>query len=366
MINLKVELPDNSYPIFIGSDLLARLAEMLDLYGLSTNAMLITDSNIDPLYGDDMMQSLRDSFAMLEKFVLPAGEKAKTMQSVNDILTAMLTSGFDRRALVIALGGGVVGDVAGFAASIYKRGINYIQVPTTLLAQVDSSIGGKTGVNHRLGKNMIGTITQPKMVWSDLSVLATLPRREILSGLAEIIKYGIIRDADLFKLVETHLEKILALDDQILPDVIYRCSQIKADIVSLDERESGLRMILNLGHTVGHALETALGYKRISHGEGVLLGIIAESRMALELGILDRQEFDRIVGLISRLKVHRKIVEIADDRLIQHMQGDKKAAKGKIRFVFPTAIGETCTSDDLKADVIRSGLDYLWRFRQRA
>ena len=359
MVNLKVELGDNSYPIFIGPDLLAKLGEMLKLYNLNTSGFIITDSNIDAIYGDKLTRSLSDEFGSLEKYVVASGEKSKDMDTTNKILTAMLQAGLDRNAVVIALGGGVVGDLGGFVASIYKRGIRYIQVPTTLLAQVDSSIGGKTGVNHPLGKNMIGTITQPRMVWSDLSTLNSLPEREILCGLGEIIKYGIIRDADLYELIERNLEKILSLDQEVLQHVVFRCSQIKADIVARDERESGLRMILNLGHTIGHALEASLGYGRISHGEGVLLGMCAEGFIADKLGLLGRQDFDRITGLINRLELTKKLPKLKSDELIQYMRGDKKAETGRIKFVLPAGIGSTVINDKVEDSLIRDSLDYL-------
>jgi len=271
-------------------------------------------------------------------------------------LTQMLELGCDRNSVVLAFGGGVVGDIAGFVASVYKRGIPYLQVPTTLLAQVDSSLGGKTGVNHPLGKNMIGTFYQPKMVWTDLTVLQTLPKREIVCGLGEIIKYGVIKDAELFKLVEDRLHEIVALDLELLQEIVLRCCQIKAGIVAEDEKETGPRMVLNFGHTIGHALEAEMGYKKISHGEALLLGMLAESRMALNLNILDIGDFQRIERLISRFELSGKLNRVEVGRLLKFIKADKKSSSGHTKFVLPRKIGEVEIVDEVSEDLIRSSL----------
>ncbi|MFQ5770868.1 MAG: 3-dehydroquinate synthase [bacterium] len=359
MIKLKVDLGERSYPIFIGSGILQKLGEMYQLYGFGQQVALITDMNVQKLYGPVLSRSFEGVISQVETIVLPPGEKSKSLSTVDKIITKMLEAGCDRNATVIAFGGGVIGDVAGFAASIYKRGVPLIQVPTTLLAQVDASVGGKTGVNHPLGKNMIGTFYQPKMVWMDLEVLKTLPKREIVCGLAEIIKYGIIWDGNLFALVEENLDKILALDIALLEETIKRCCEIKAAIVAKDEKESGLRMILNFGHTVAHALEAAVGYKKISHGEAVLLGMLAESKMAVDSKFLSSEEFNRIKNLILQISRVNKIKIVNENEIFKFMKSDKKALQGDLRFVLPKRIGEVLIVDNLEAREIKSGIKFI-------
>lgn len=359
MINLKVELGRKTYPIFIGDNMLANLGEMMQLYGFATRAVVITDANVAHLYGDAITASLSGRIELLEVISLPAGEKSKSFPTLERIMTDMLRKECDRAVAVLAFGGGVVGDIAGFAASVYKRGVPYIQIPTTLLAQVDSSVGGKTGINHALGKNLVGTFYQPKMVWSDLALLESLPPREIRCGLGEIIKYGIIKDADLFAVVEAHLERILELDPGLLQEIVKRCCEIKASVVAADERESGLRMILNFGHTVGHAIEAALGYKSISHGEAVLAGMLAESKMALCAALLDQTDFDRIAALLSRFGLLRKLGRLSRSEILRFMKSDKKAMAGKLRFVLPRTIGKVDILDEVEETLIEHGLDVL-------
>ncbi len=358
MTNLKVNLGPHSYPIFIGEGILAKLGEMLKLYNLSEQVVVITDDRIHQLYGQKMRDSLNDQVKKFDTIVLPEGESTKSLANVEKIITRMLELGCERGAAVLAFGGGVIGDLAGFAASIYKRGVPLVQAPTTLLAQVDASIGGKTGVNHPLGKNMIGTFYQPKLVWSDLALLKTLPRKEIICGLGEIIKYGVIRDLALFTLVEQNLEKILALDLTLLQEIVTRCCEIKARIVAADEKERDLRMILNFGHTIGHALEAALEYT-VTHGEAVLLGMLAESKIALDLGTLSTEEFNRIRALILRLDVHFKIKDVNKLGLYNFMQADKKTVQGKVQMVLPKKIGEVFVADKVEKKTIDEGIDAL-------
>jgi 3-dehydroquinate synthase len=363
MIKLKVDLGERSYPIFIGTGILQKLGEMCQLYGFGQQVVLITDTNVQKLYAPVLARNFKGVINQVETVVLPPGEKSKSLATVDKIITKMLEAGCDRNVTVLAFGGGVIGDVAGFAASIYKRGVPLVQVPTTLLAQVDASVGGKTGVNHPLGKNMIGTFYQPKMVWMDLDVLKTLPGREIVCGLAEIIKYGIIRDGDLFTLVEENLDKILTLDPALLEEIIKRCCEIKAAIVAKDEKESGLRMILNFGHTVGHALEAAAGYKKISHGQAVLLGMLAESKIAVNSKVLSSEEFRLIKNLILLISRANKIKMVNENEIFKFMKSDKKALQGDLRFVLPKRIGEVFIVDNLQAKEIKSGIKFinLWR-----
>jgi len=356
MNKILVELGKNAYPVFIGEGILENLGEMLNLYNLSGQVVVISDLNVHKHYGEALTKSLNFSKKASHLIFIHGGERSKSFRTIEKILTQMLELGCDRNSVVLAFGGGVVGDIAGFVASVYKRGIPYLQVPTTLLAQVDSSLGGKTGVNHPLGKNMIGTFYQPKMVWTDLTVLQTLPKREIVCGLGEIIKYGVIKDAELFKLVEDRLHEIVALDLELLQEIVLRCCQIKAGIVAEDEKETGPRMVLNFGHTIGHALEAEMGYKKISHGEAVLLGMLVESRMALNLNILDIGDFQRIERLISRFELSGKLNRVEVGRLLKFIKADKKFSSGHTKFVLPRKIGEVEIVDEVSEDLIRSSL----------
>ena len=356
MNKILVELGKNAYPVFIGEGILENLGEMLNLYNLSGQVVVISDLNVHKHYGEALTKSLNFSKKSSHLIFIHGGERSKSFRTIEKILTQMLELGCDRNSVVLAFGGGVVGDIAGFVASVYKRGIPYLQVPTTLLAQVDSSLGGKTGVNHPLGKNMIGTFYQPKMVWTDLTVLQTLPKREIVCGLGEIIKYGVIKDAELFKLVEDRLHEIVALDLELLQEIVLRCCQIKAGIVAEDEKETGPRMVLNFGHTIGHALEAEMGYKKISHGEAVLLGMLVESRMALNLNILDIGDFQRIERLISRFELSGKLNRVEVGRLLKFIKADKKSSSGHTKIVLPRKIGEVEIVDEVSEDLIRSSL----------
>lgn len=359
MIKLKVELGKRSYPIFIGDDILGNLGEMYQLFGYGKKAVVITDKTVERQHGAQIISALAQRLDSLDLIAVRPGEASKRMKVVERIITRMLDSGCDRSSTVIAFGGGVVGDLSGFVASIFKRGIRFVQVPTTLLAQVDASVGGKTGINHPLGKNLIGTFYQPDLVWMDLALLRTLPKREIVCGLGEIVKYAIIRDRALFDLLEQKLEEILALDIALLSQIVERCCQIKADVVARDEREGGLRMILNFGHTVGHALEAALGYKEIAHGEAVLLGMLAESRIALNAKLLEKDDFTRIEGLIGRFDLPRDQAAKQTEHLLKFMQQDKKTVDERLKFILPTSIGEVMVADDVKPASILTALDAL-------
>lgn len=356
MNKLSVELGESAYPIFIGEGILGNLGEMLELYNFSGQVVVVTDSNVNKYYGEALIKSLNFSKKSSQLISIHSGEGSKSFRTIDKIVTQMLEFGCDRNSVVLAFGGGVVGDIAGFVASVYKRGIPYLQIPTTLLAQVDSSIGGKTGVNHPLGKNMIGTFYQPKMVWTDLAVLQTLPKREIICGLGEIIKYGVIRDPELFNLVEENLEEIVALDLELVQEIVMHCCQIKAGIVAEDEKETGPRMVLNFGHTIGHALEAEMGYKKISHGEAVLMGMLVESKIALGLKILNKDDFLRIEGLIAKFNLSGKFKNIDLKRLFEFIKSDKKSSSGHTKFVLPRKIGEVEIVDEVEEDLIRMSL----------
>jgi 3-dehydroquinate synthase len=284
------------------------------------------------------------------------GETQKNLTCANKLFTEMLKKRIPRTAVIIALGGGVIGDLAGFVAATYQRGINLVQVPTTLLAQVDSSIGGKVGVNHPLGKNMIGAFHQPAFVWMDIDYLKTLPKREMICGLGEIIKYGVIHDAELFAYLESHLEEVLHLDVEAVMHVQAACAAIKAEIVSQDEKESGIRIILNYGHTIGHGLESAGRYKLLKHGESVLLGMIGEASIAKKMKLLGADSYERLVSLIRRAPMKAKLSSLKMADIVNAMGRDKKRVAKKFRFVLPTKIGEVKVVDDVDLNLILSAV----------
>ncbi len=359
MLNLKVDLGNRSYPIFIGNGILDKLGETFALYELASQVIVVTDNTVNALHGQALRASLNQHVDLLELISVPAGEKSKSFHTLETVLSKILETQADRDVAVIAFGGGVVGDLAGFAASIYKRGVSFVQAPTTLLAQVDSSVGGKTGINHALGKNLIGTFHQPKLVWMDLDLLKSLPAKEIRSGLGEIIKAGVIWDAEFFFKIEENLDAVLSLQEDLLAGIVQRSCEIKAEVVAKDERESNLRMILNFGHTVGHALEASLGYKNISHGEAVLAGMLTEAKIAVELGLLPVPEFEKLYRLIDRFEITPQLERASLQEVLGFMSSDKKMAKGRLRFVLPTAIGSVEIRDDVPGDQVESGVSWL-------
>lgn len=340
MQKVRVDLGERSYSISIGSGTLADIGSTLARFEFSRKLALISNPTVYGLYGSIVSQSVRDAGYDLVEVLIPDGEEYKNLGSMQTIYGELLRTRLDRKSALIALGGGVIGDITGFAASTYMRGIDFVQVPTTLLAQVDSSVGGKTGVNHLLGKNMIGTFWQPRFVWIDTSTLKTLPEREFLAGLSEVIKYGIIWDAELFSFLEEHREAVLSLQPEALTRIIGRSCEIKAEVVSKDERESGLRAILNFGHTVGHALETVTGYKKYLHGEAIAVGMHLEAKLSARLGMIGPEAVARIERLLLDYGLPAAMPEGTDaDSIIAAMQIDKKAVSGEIRIVLPEAVG---------------------------
>ncbi len=341
MREIRVELGERSYRIEIESGILSDIGKSLQEFGFTSKAALVSNPTVFGLYGRRVTESMKAAGFEVSVIVVPDGEEYKNLSSVEQIYGGMLTAALDRKSVLMALGGGVIGDMAGFAASTYMRGIDFVQVPTTLLAQVDSSVGGKTGVNHPMGKNMIGTFWQPRLVWIDIDTLKSLPRRELLSGLAEVIKYGVIWDEGFFRLLEENRDKVLNLDNDILSRVVQLSCEIKAKVVSEDERESGLRAILNYGHTLGHAIETATGYKRYLHGEAVAIGMYEEARLSKELGLLDAGQLARIKALIEAFDLPAAVPEDIDLRqLLLSMKLDKKTVGGDITFILPEKIGK--------------------------
>ncbi|HSW64921.1 MAG TPA: 3-dehydroquinate synthase [Dissulfurispiraceae bacterium] len=337
---VQVRLGKRSYAIIVGRGILSQLGEQLALLGFSPKIGIVSNPTVFRLYGKAVEQSLRNAGFEPFPVIIPDGEKYKTLKYAEKILTKLLQERLDRKACLIALGGGVIGDVSGFAASLYMRGISFVQVPTTLLSQVDSSVGGKTGVNHPLGKNMIGAFYQPRLVWIDTDTLKTLPRRELLCGVAEVIKYGVIWDERFFAFLEQMREELLGLNPDVLSKVIRTSCSIKAQVVSKDEREGGLRAILNFGHTVGHAIETETRYQQFLHGEAVAIGMHMEAILANRLKLLEKSSVSRIRKLIASYGLPADIPEELDaERLCLHMKIDKKAESGRVVFVLPERIG---------------------------
>lgn len=345
---VNVELGTRSYPIFIDSNLLSNDECLRDCVS-SEQIMIVSNDTIGPLYMDHIERTFSDR--KLAKTILDDGEQFKTLASLELIITNLLTQRFDRSCTLIALGGGVVGDITGYAAASYQRGVNFVQIPTTLLAQVDSSVGGKTAVNHPLGKNMIGAFYQPRGVIADTSTLKTLPERELRAGIAEIIKYGLIGDYDLFVWLESHLDDLLRLDEVALAHAVDRSCRNKAEVVAKDEFESGVRALLNLGHTFGHGIENVLGYGRWLHGEAVACGLCMAGKLSNKMGLISDQDLERIRSLVERTGLPVEPPSNVDpDLLLGAMQVDKKNRAGRIRLVLMRAIGECFVTDDYPKD----------------
>ncbi len=354
LITIPVELGTRSYPIYIGQRLLTR-PEILLRHITGKQVMIVTQANIPSTYLT-VLQSILNQY-QCDVFLLPDGEQHKNITYWQKIMDALLHHQHDRTTTLIALGGGVVGDITGFAAACYQRGVNYIQIPTTLIAQVDAAIGGKTAVNHAQGKNMIGAFYQPQCVISDIGTLTTLPSREYVAGLAEIIKYGLICDADFFAWLETHAADLLAKDPDTLLQAIYHSAQIKAAIVSQDEKENGQRALLNLGHTFGHAIEAACNYQGILHGEAVAIGILMAAELSAEFGWLARTDVARISNLLNVMSLGKQTYLPTPPQLMQWMQQDKKTCEGKIHFILLKAIGHAEKTSNVTTEQISRAIE---------
>ena len=333
---VEIDLSDRSYPIWVGASLLTKPETFANLPKASA-AFVVTNTTVGPLYSNSLITSLKAYFGQVHMVTLPDGEEYKTWQTLNLIFDALLSNQCDRKTILFALGGGVVGDMTGFAAASYMRGVPFVQVPTTLLSQVDSSVGGKTGINHPQGKNMVGAFYQPQLVVCDLDTLTTLPSRELSAGLAEVIKYGPIADLAFLDWIESNIAALMRRDSTVLAYAIQRSCEIKAWVVSQDERESSLRAILNFGHTFGHAIEAGMGYGVWLHGEAVGCGMVMAARLSLALGLIDAAYLDRLQRLIvnAGLPVVAPILDVTDNagRYLELMRVDKKAEAGEIRFV---------------------------------
>jgi 3-dehydroquinate synthase len=341
MPNLTVQLGERSYPLHVGYGILPAAGKLLREAGLHGKVAVVTNPTVAELYLDPLSEALKQFDFEITPVLIPDGEEHKNLNSLSLIYDRLIGERFERKSCLLALGGGVVGDLAGFAAATFLRGVPYVQVPTTLLAQVDSSVGGKTGVNHRDGKNLIGAFYQPRLVLIDVAVLCSLPRREFMAGLAEVIKYGIIDDPALFKLLEGRLEKLIEFERPLLIEVVAASCAIKARVVEQDEREDDFRAVLNFGHTIGHALESITGYTRFLHGEAVGVGMAQAAAISVRLGFCDQNSSERIRELITRAELPTEIpADVAPEKLIQRIEVDKKAAEGKVKFVMCAGIGK--------------------------
>lgn len=339
------------------------LGSLFRRHELPHMVVIITDKNVAPLYRRTAEQSLTRSGFIVHSIVIPAGEEQKNLRRAEAIFSELLRWRVERRSTILALGGGVVGDLAGFIAATYQRGVHFVQVPTTLLAQVDSSVGGKVGVNHALGKNMVGSFYQPVFVAADVASLRTLPQREIVCGLGEVMKYGIIMDRKFFSYIRQHIDRLLEMNTKVLMYTVAECCRMKASIVSKDEREKNLRAILNFGHTVGHALEHAGKYRVLKHGEAILLGMAAESFVALRLGMITPSEAGRIENAILSVPLPAfQNFSVAPRKLLRAMKVDKKVEDAKIRLVLPESIGRVRLPQAVEEERILEALAYLRGF----
>ncbi len=356
-----VALDDRSYDITIANGILMQAGEIAwAALGAKTKKLgLISSPTVYPLFGKIIEKSLKKAGFKPLTHLMNDGERAKTLKTAEQVWSFLLANHFERGDALIALGGGVVGDLTGFVAACFQRGIEFIQIPTTLLAQIDSSVGGKTAVNHPLGKNMIGAFHQPKAVIIDPNVLKTLPPRELRAGLFEAIKHGIIRDASVFELIANNKTNIEMLDAEVMSEIVRRNCEIKVSVVAADEREKGLRRILNYGHNIGHALEAVTHYRRLKHGEAIGYGMKAEANLAEKIGVLSAADRQKICEVIDSFGKLPSIKDLNVAEIIAAMAHDKKASQGKLPFILPTKIGEVIIRDDVETKAIRASINEL-------
>ena len=359
MPNITVDLPQDSYKIVIAPGSLSQLGEQMQQLNLGKKVLVISNPEIFGHYGDTCLKSLESAGFETYTHLIPAGESHKHLQSIQKVYDTALTNHLERSSTFVALGGGVIGDMTGFSAATWLRGVNFVQVPTSLLAIVDASVGGKTGVNHPQGKNLIGAFYQPKLVAIDPDLLRTLPPREFRAGMAEVIKYGVIWDEDLFTKLE-HYPQLDTLDrvgGELLETMVTRSCQAKAEVVSQDEKEAGLRAILNYGHTIGHAVESLTNYKQFVHGEAVAIGMVAAGKIAVEMGLWTAESAKRQDALIAKTGLPTDIPSsVATEAILKAIQSDKKVKAGKVRFILPTAIGKATITDKVTPEIIQKAL----------
>ena len=354
MITVNVDLGERSYPIRIGADLIGR-TDLFASHIAGASVTIVTNETVEPLYGEALRAALAPLGKLVSTVVLPDGVAFKNWETLNRIFDALLSGQADRKTTLIALGGGVIGDMTGFAAACYMRGVPFIQVPTTLLSQVDSSVGGKTGINHPLGKNMIGAFYQPQAVIADIGALGSLPERELAAGIAEIIKTAAIADAEFFEWLEANIEALNRREPSALAHAVKRSCELKASVVAADEREGGLRAILNFGHTFGHAIEAGLGYGQWLHGEAVGCGMVMAADLSVRTGYLDEAVRKRLVDLITAASLPVHAPALGDTRYIELMKVDKKAEAGAVKFVLLKQLGETVVTS-VPGDALRATL----------
>ena len=354
MQTLHVELGDRRYPIFIGSDLNPR--NLLEPYIHGQQVMIVSNTTVAPLYLTTYVAALEALGKKVATCILPDGEKYKNIEYLNLIFDALLEAGFNRDATVLALGGGVIGDMAGFASACFQRGVYFIQVPTTLLSQVDSSVGGKTGINHPLGKNMIGAFQQPQVVLADMAQLVTLPTRELSAGLAEVIKYALLGDVDFLDWLERHIDDLVRRDPECLAEAVYRSCEHKARIVASDEKEQGERALLNLGHTFGHAIESYMGYGVWLHGEAVAVGMVMAADLSQRLGWISTDDLERTKKIIQRAHLPVKCPAIPLDEFLGFMAHDKKVLNGQLRLVLMSTLGKAIITKDFDVELMKQAI----------
>ena len=354
MQTLHVELGDRRYPIFIGSDLNPQ--SLLEPYIKGKQVMIVTNTTVAPLYLEHYVTAIEALGKTVATCILPDGEKYKNIEHLNLIFDALLEAGFNRDATVLALGGGVIGDMAGFASACFQRGVYFIQVPTTLLSQVDSSVGGKTGINHPLGKNMIGAFQQPQVVLADMAQLSTLPDRELSAGLAEVIKYALLGDLDFLVWLEQNMDGLVGRDSALLAEAVYRSCAHKARIVANDEKEQGERALLNLGHTFGHAIESYLGYGVWLHGEAVATGMVMAADLSQRMGWISAEDLQRTKKIIQRAHLPVKCPAIPLDEFLAYMAHDKKVLNGQLRLVLMKSLGQAVISKEFDVELMKQAI----------
>lgn len=352
---LDVLLADRTYTIHIGSGLLNQTELLLDQL-IGKQVAIVSNTTVAPLYLQKIAQPLRDSGIRVVEVILPDGEVYKNTETLQLIYDALLEARCERNTTLIALGGGVIGDLTGYAAATYLRGVPFIQIPTTLLSQVDSSVGGKTGINHPRGKNMIGAFYQPKLVLIDIDTLQTLPARELSAGIAEVVKYGLIRDAEFFVWLENNMHKLMSLDESVVSEAVYRSCKNKAEVVATDEREAGERALLNLGHTFGHAIENAMGYGVWLHGEAVAAGTLLAARLSQRMNWLQADDVQRIEAIFRVAKLDQKPPALGVNTYLDLMGLDKKVQDGKIRLILQQGIGKAVITSDYDAEQLKHTL----------
>ena len=354
MQTLYVELGERRYPIFIGSDLDPKA--LLEPYIQGRQVMIVSNETVAPLYLARYVAAIEALGKTVATCILPDGEKYKNIEHLNLIFDALLASGFNRDCTVLALGGGVIGDMAGFASACFQRGVYFIQVPTTLLSQVDSSVGGKTGINHPLGKNMIGAFQQPQVVLADMSQLKTLPARELSAGLAEVIKYALLGDTDFLTWLEQHIDDLVQGDEAALAEAVYRSCAHKARIVANDEKEQGERALLNLGHTFGHAIESYLGYGEWLHGEAVATGMVMAADLSQRMGWISAEDLTRTKNIIQRANLPIVCPQIPLDDFLAYMAHDKKVLNGQLRLVLMQAVGQAIITKTFDVELMKQAI----------